>query len=151
MAAIALKKFCCQQIRINQIAVVPQGQTIGRIHVEGLGFGRIVAARGGIAHMADADVALQALHLLAAKHIGYQAITLVQVQPVTIEGGDAHEDTRLKYRYLDLRRAHLQSNLVTRHKAMQAARRYLDRIEEITETPVQMVSVGTRRSQIIKV
>ena len=32
-----------------------------------------------------------------------------------------------------------------------AARRYLDRIEELTETPVQMVSVGTRRSQIIHV
>ena len=31
-----------------------------------------------------------------------------------------------------------------------AARRYLDRIEELTETPVQMVSVGTRRSQIIR-
>jgi adenylosuccinate synthase len=32
-----------------------------------------------------------------------------------------------------------------------AARRYLDRIEEVTGTPVQMVSVGTRRSQIIRV
>jgi adenylosuccinate synthase len=31
------------------------------------------------------------------------------------------------------------------------ARRYLSRIEEITETPIQMVSVGTRRSQIIRV
>ena len=32
-----------------------------------------------------------------------------------------------------------------------AARRYLDRIEELTGAPVQMVSVGTRRSQIIRV
>ena len=32
-----------------------------------------------------------------------------------------------------------------------AARRYLDRIEELTETPVQMVSVGTRRRQIIRI
>jgi adenylosuccinate synthase len=31
------------------------------------------------------------------------------------------------------------------------ARRYLDRIEELTQTPVEMVSVGTRRSQIIRV
>jgi adenylosuccinate synthase len=31
------------------------------------------------------------------------------------------------------------------------ARSYLDRIQEITSTPVQMVSVGTRRSQIIRV
>ena len=32
-----------------------------------------------------------------------------------------------------------------------AARRYLDRVEELTETPIQMVSVGTRRRQIIRV
>ena len=31
------------------------------------------------------------------------------------------------------------------------ARAYLDRIEELTETPIRMVSVGTRRSQIIHV
>ncbi len=32
-----------------------------------------------------------------------------------------------------------------------AARRYLDRIGDVTGTPVEMVSVGTRRSQIIRV
>jgi len=31
------------------------------------------------------------------------------------------------------------------------ARAYLDRIEELTETPIRMISVGTRRSQIILV
>jgi adenylosuccinate synthase len=31
------------------------------------------------------------------------------------------------------------------------ARRYLDRIQELTATPVELVSVGTRRSQIIQV
>ncbi len=31
------------------------------------------------------------------------------------------------------------------------ARAYLDRLEEITETPVEMISVGTRRRQIIRV
>ena len=31
------------------------------------------------------------------------------------------------------------------------ARRYLDRIEELTGTPLRMISVGTRRSQIIMV
>jgi adenylosuccinate synthase len=30
-----------------------------------------------------------------------------------------------------------------------AARRYLDRIEELAETPIAYVSVGTRRDQII--
>ena len=31
------------------------------------------------------------------------------------------------------------------------ARSYLDRIQELTSTPVRMISVGTRRSQIIRV
>jgi aspartyl-tRNA synthetase len=52
-------------------------------------------------------------------------------------GSDAHEDTRLKYRYLDLRRPALQSNLVARHRACQATRRALDDLGFIEiETPM---------------
>ncbi|HOO73832.1 MAG TPA: aspartate--tRNA ligase [Tepiditoga sp.] len=38
---------------------------------------------------------------------------------------DIAETTRLKYRYLDLRKERLQRNLFIRHKAMQATRKYL--------------------------
>ncbi|MGK5595244.1 MAG: aspartate--tRNA ligase [Parachlamydiaceae bacterium] len=50
---------------------------------------------------------------------------------------EVHEDLRLKYRYLDIRRGEIAKNLVLRHRAMQAARTFLDSHDfiEIT-TPI---------------
>ena len=49
----------------------------------------------------------------------------------------ALEDTRLKYRYLDIRRNTIKNNLITRHKIMMATRKYLDEEGFIeVETPV---------------
>lgn len=49
----------------------------------------------------------------------------------------ALEDTRLKYRYLDLRRSNLKDNLITRHKIMLAIRNFLDSKGFIeVETPI---------------
>lgn len=58
--------------------------------------------------------------------------------PFTItDDTTALEDTRLKYRYLDLRRSTLQNNLKIRHKIMIATRNYLDSIGFLeVETPV---------------
>lgn len=54
---------------------------------------------------------------------------------------DTSEDIRLKYRYLDLRRASVQKNLLMRHKMYQLTRKYFDgnNFVEI-ETPVLMKS-----------
>ncbi|MCB9682032.1 MAG: aspartate--tRNA ligase [Alphaproteobacteria bacterium] len=50
---------------------------------------------------------------------------------------DAHEETRLRYRFLDLRRAQLQHNLIARHKATHAARQAFDAMGFLEiETPI---------------
>lgn len=50
---------------------------------------------------------------------------------------DALEDTRLKYRYLDLRRAPIQKNLILRHQVTMLTRNYLSDHDFIeVETPI---------------
>ncbi|MCF0109388.1 MAG: Asp-tRNA(Asn)/Glu-tRNA(Gln) amidotransferase GatCAB subunit C, partial [Erysipelotrichaceae bacterium] len=50
---------------------------------------------------------------------------------------EALEDTRLKYRYLDIRNENLQANLILRHKVSMIARNYLSNLGFIeVETPI---------------
>lgn len=50
---------------------------------------------------------------------------------------NASEETRLKYRYLDLRRSILSENLILRHKITMSIRNYLDKLNFLeVETPI---------------
>lgn len=83
-----------------------------------------VALRPG--NMANPDMETGAIEVRAT------SITVVGpaesvAMPVVAKGSNLPaEDVRLRYRYLDLRRAALQANLILRHRLLQATRKYLD-------------------------
>ena len=80
----------------------------------------------------DIEIEVTALNILN------QAIT----PPFTIEENtDGGDDIRMKYRYLDLRRANVRANLELRHKVSQQTRTFLDNQSFIeVETPVLIKS-----------
>src|SRR5438552_1303710 len=83
----------------------------------------------------EMEVSARALYILN------DARTLpFQLESLSSEGL-ASEDLRLKYRYLDLRRPQLQSNLHLRHRVLYEIRRYMDEkgFTEI-ETPILIKS-----------
>lgn len=64
-----------------------------------------------------------------------------------VENSNAKEDLRLKYRYLDLRRADLQKNILMRHKITKVTRDYFDEngfIELETPTLIKSTPEGAR-------
>ncbi|MFB3817484.1 MAG: aspartate--tRNA ligase [Candidatus Methylomirabilales bacterium] len=99
----------------------------------------VVAVRGTVAQrpagMENRELATGQVEVLAE-----EAVILNEARtPVFAleDDTDVAEETRLTYRYLDLRRPALQRNLLLRHRLCQTVRRYLDREGFVeVETPV---------------
>ncbi len=71
-----------------------------------------------------------------------EVLNPAKLPPFLIEDEtDGGDELRMKYRYLDLRRAPVRQNLMLRHRLAQAVRRYLDGQDFIeVETPVLIKS-----------
>ena len=68
----------------------------------------------------------------------FEIINTSETTPIIIaDETDALEDTRLKYRYLDIRRNPIKNNLILRHKVAMIVRNYLSNLDFIeVETPI---------------
>ena len=63
--------------------------------------------------------------------------TSIEIPFQISDDANVNEDTKLKYRYLDLRRNSLMNNLLLRHKITMSIRNYLDKLNFLeVETPI---------------
>ena len=89
VAPIDLEEFPFQLMGIGQVAVVGQGDPVGRVDIEGLGFQGGMAAGRGVTHMADAHGADQPREVAGLKDIPHQAVFLMEKHLVQMTGGHA--------------------------------------------------------------
>src|SRR5437899_2444950 len=74
---------------VGEVAVVPEADAVGRVDVERLRLGGAVAAGGRIAHVADADVALELEHVMLLEDVAHESAALAHVELALAAGGDA--------------------------------------------------------------
>lgn len=107
----------------------------------GLGREFVVQLNGEVAERSNKNPNLNTgdIEILADE---IKVLNKSDVPPFTIENeSDGGDDLRMKYRYLDLRRAPLQKNIMLRHKMAKVVRDYLDQQGFIeVETPVLIKS-----------
>lgn len=95
------------------------------LNVEGI----VVERSSKNPHLLTGDIEIQAKD--------FQIINKAKLTPMIIaDETDALEETRLQYRYLDLRRPTMQKNIMVRHQITRSIREYLDQLDFIDiETP----------------
>ena len=114
VAQIGFVDLAGQLLDVGQVAVVRQGDAIGRVDVERLRLGGAGAAGGGIAHVGDAHMADQVLHVPLLEDVADQAVVFAQ-EEFTVQAGDdtggiltamLKDGERVVQRLVDVRLAH---------------------------------------------
>ena len=104
---------------------------------EELGREWVIQAKGTVAERSNKNpnISTGDIEIIVSE---LQVLNPSQIPPFTIEDeSDGGDDLRMKYRYLDLRRAPVRSNLELRHRIVFATRSYLDEQNFLeVETPV---------------
>ena len=88
VAPVLGEQLTLQFLRVGQIAVVRQGDTVGRIDVKGLRLSRRRTACGRIPDVAYAHGAAQFDHVLHIEHVARQTIVLAQMQFTALASHD---------------------------------------------------------------
>jgi aspartyl-tRNA synthetase len=103
----------------------------------------VISVTGVVEHrpegMVNASMATGSIDVIAN---GLTILNKAEAPPFPIiDNTEASEETRLRFRYLDLRRPALQANIIARHRMSQIMHRYFDELNFLEiETPVLMKS-----------
>ena len=113
---------------IVQVVFSPEHNAVAFALAEQLRGEFVVAVRGRVAHRPaetlNPNLATGEIEVIAADAT---LLNRARSTPFQIDGGDTvAESTRLKFRYLDLRRPEVQERFVFRHRLTKAVRDYLD-------------------------
>jgi len=102
----------------------------------------VVRVEGEVKKRPDANKKLKTGDIeVSAKK--FEILTLAPELPLELnENIESTEETRLKYRYLDLRKPRLQENLLIRHKIIKAIRDFLDK-EDFYEVETPLLAKST--------
>ncbi len=122
MTQVGFEKLFAELVRVGQVAVVGQGNTVGRVHIERLGERRARAARRRIAHVADTDIAHQPLHMTGPENVFHQAVGLLLSQLAAVTGHDTRRILAAMLEY-GQRVIELQIDIAFTHNTHNAAHR----------------------------
>lgn len=112
---------------IAQIVFNPEINTLSHNDAQNIRSEYVMCAKGKVARrpsdMINMKLPTGELEVIATE---FEILSEADTPPFVIEDTvNANEELRLQYRFLDLRRPKLQSNLLLRHKAYQLVRNYL--------------------------
>jgi aspartyl-tRNA synthetase len=109
-----------------QVTVDERSPEAAKAAVKKIATEYVLQVRGEVVerYRPNADMATGAIEIVAQE---IEVLSSTRPLPFQIaEKVDAGEETRLKYRFLDLRRPHLQRTMALRHRATFAVRKFLD-------------------------
>lgn len=113
---------------VTQVVFRPEESPEAAALAHGLRVEDVIRVEGGVAPRLagteNARLATGAIEVVAAS---LEVLNRSEPPPFPIEDGPVHEDLRLEFRYLDLRRPAMTRHLRTRHRIVKTARDYFDR------------------------
>lgn len=111
---------------ITQVTVDEHAPAALKEIAEGLGREYVIRVTGTVTERSakNSKILTGEIEIIASE---IEVLNASEVPPFTIEeNSDGGDDLRMKYRYLDLRRAPLQRAMMLRHRLAQEVRNYLD-------------------------